>query len=265
MIRLAANLHTMFTEVAPLDRFAWSRQAGFRGVELFLPYHLRPCEVRARLDEHGLEVVQLYLPCGDFDAGERGIAILADRTDEFRRSVRAGADYAAAIGCPTLNCLAGIGAPGADSSRYRQTLVENLRNAARTLADEGLQLLIEPISNQGPHYFVRYTPEARGLIDDVAEPNLGLLLDLYHTQILEGNLAHTLTEQFDVLRHVQVADVPGRHEPGTGEINYAFLFSLLEQHGYDGWVGCEYLPNGRTLDGLAWAAPYLESSASTAR
>lgn len=257
MIRLAANLHWMFTDRRPLERFEAAAHVGFRGVELFLPYSEDPDALRDRQQQAGVEVVQLYAPGGDFGAGERGIAIHSERTAEFRSGLEVGIHYARTLECPHINVLAGITSPAVPRERYFDMLMSNLDYAARRLGDEGLDLLIEPISNLGPGYLLRYTRDVTQIIDRLGAPNVGMLYDVYHAQVLEGNLTETIRTHLDAIRHVQVADVPGRHEPGTGEINFEFLLGELDQMGYSGWIGCEYGPTRRTEESLAWAEPFI--------
>jgi hydroxypyruvate isomerase len=257
VIRLAANLHTMYTDLAPLMRFEAAHRSGFDAVEVFLVGSLPAQEVRSRLDEFGLGLVQLYADCGAFDDGERGIAIFEERRDEFRTSIDEAVRYAQIADCPWINCLAGIGDPTEESARYQATLLENLEWAAQACASVGLSLLLEPISNQGPNYFVRHTAHARALIERVGARNLRMLYDVYHGQMLEGNLTETITSNLDVIGHVQIADVPGRHEPGTGEIRFSYLLETIDMGGYAGWIGLEYFPSGGSDETLGWARPYL--------
>lgn len=257
MPALAANLYTMFGELPLLDRVAAAAEAGFAGVEAFTLHDVTAAQLQDRLNGNGVELVQLYAAMGDFEAGERGTAILGGRTAEFKTSVDRAIDDAQTLACLRINCLAGILPEGTDETTAQAVLLRNLDWAAERARAAGLTILIEPISNQGPRYFVRHTAHARALIAAIGAPNLKLLYDVYHAQVLEGNLAATLAGNIDVIDHVQVADVPGRHEPGTGEINYPFLLQFLDDLGYGGWVGCEYRPCTSTAAGLAWAAPYL--------
>ena len=253
MLRFAANLSMLFTEVSFLDRFALAARAGFAAVECQFPYDAPAAEIRSRLDDLGLAMVLHNLPAGDWAAGDRGIACLPLRTDEFRAGVPRAIAYAHALGVTQVNCLAGIAPSDADTAALRRTLVENLRFTARVFAGEGLRLLVEPINPfDMPGFFVRSTPQAVALLDDVSEDNVFVQYDIYHAQRAEGELATTLAKYFPRIAHVQVADNPGRHEPGTGEIRFEFLFAALERLGYDGWIGCEYKPAGRTDVGLDW-------------
>jgi hydroxypyruvate isomerase len=253
MPRFAANLTMLFTEVPFLDRFERAARAGFGAVEFLFPYAFPPEEIRRRLDEHKLTLVLHNLPAGDWDAGERGIACLPDRVDEFRAGVAKAITYAKALGVTQLNCLAGKAPGGADPAVLQRTLVENLRFAAAALRLADLKLLLEPINTVDiPGFFVSRTAQALAIIDEVGADNLFLQYDLYHAQRMEGELAATLEKHLARIAHVQLADNPGRHEPGTGEINYPFLFAHLDRIGYRGWMGCEYKPATTTEAGLHW-------------
>ena len=253
MLRFAANVSMLFTEAPFLDRFARAARAGFSAVECQFPYEAPAGEIRARLDDLGLAMVLHNLPAGDWAAGERGLACLPHGIEEFRAGVARAIAYAHALGVPQVNCLAGIAPPGANPDALRRTLVDNLRFAARALAAEGLRLLVEPINTfDMPGFFLHCTAQAVALLDDVGEPNVFVQYDAYHMQRMEGRLATTLEKYVPRIAHVQVADHPGRHEPGTGEIRFEFLFAELERLGYDGWIGCEYKPAGRTDVRLDW-------------
>jgi hydroxypyruvate isomerase len=253
--KLAANLSTLFPEVPFLDRFAAAARAGFRYVEYQFPYPWSAGELARAAREAGVEVVLHNLPAGDFAQGERGIACLPGREEEFRDGVERAVAYAKAVSCPRLNCLAGL-AP-ADREHFA-VLVENVRFAARRLGEAGLQLVIEPINTRTvPGFFLSRSAQAIRVLDAAGEPNAFLQYDFFHMQIMEGDLARTVERLLARIGHVQLADVPERHEPGTGEINYDFLLRHLDAIGYSGWVGCEYNPRGDTLEGLKWAQPYL--------
>jgi hydroxypyruvate isomerase len=253
MPRFAANLTMLFTEVPFLDRFERAARAGFQAVEFLFPYAYPAEEIRRRLDEHQLALVLHNLPAGDWDAGERGIACLPDRVDEFRAGVDTAITYAKALGVTQLNCLAGKAPAGADPAMLNRTLVDNLRFAADALRRADLKLLIEPINTVDiPGFFVNRTAQALAIIDEVGADNLFLQYDLYHAQRMEGELAATLEKHLARIAHVQLADNPGRHEPGSGEINYPFIFAHLDRIGYRGWVGCEYKPATTTEAGLPW-------------
>jgi hydroxypyruvate isomerase len=253
MPRFAANLTMLFTEVPFLDRFERAARAGFQAVEFLFPYAHPAEEIRRRLDEHRLTLVLHNLPAGDWDAGERGIACLPDRVDEFRSGVAQAVSYAKALGVKQLNCLAGKALAGSDPAVLNRTLVDNLRFAAAALRRADLKLLIEPINTFDiPGFFVNRTAQALAIIDEVGADNLFLQYDLYHAQRMEGELAATLEKHLARIAHVQLADNPGRHEPGSGEINYPFIFAHLDRIGYRGWVGCEYKPATSTEAGLQW-------------
>jgi hydroxypyruvate isomerase len=258
MPRFSANLTFLFTDLPLLDRFAAASKAGFKGVEYMSPYQESKADLVARLADNGLTQVLHNLPVGDWAAGERGVAILPDRVDEFRRGVAKAIDYAKALGCGRLNCLAGVAPKGADANALRKTLVANLAFAAGELAKEKIKLLIEPCNTRDiPGFFLNRTDQAAALIDEVGSDNLFIQYDIYHAQIMEGDLARTIQANLPRIAHVQLADNPGRHEPGTGEINYPFLFAHLDRIGYAGWIGCEYRPSTDTVAGLGWLKAHL--------
>ena len=255
MPKFAANLSMLFSEVPFLDRFERAAKAGFDAVELQFPYDVPAGEIEVRLKAHGLDLVLHNLPAGDWAAGERGIACLPDRVGEFRAGVARAIEYATALGAPQLNCLAGKVPLGADSTRLHQTFVGNLRFAAAALKHAGIKLLVEPINTYDmPGFYLNRTAQALSILDEVGSDNLYLQYDLYHAQRTEGELAATLARHLPRIAHVQLADNPGRNEPGTGEINYPFLFDHLDRIGYKGWVGCEYKPATTTEAGLGWLA-----------
>ena len=261
--KLAANLSMMFNEVEFLDRFDAAADAGFAGVEFLFPYGYDKHRLAEKLHSRGLTQVLHNLPPGDWDAGERGIACLPDRVQEFQDGVAEAIDYATALGCGQVNCLSGVAPDGADPDELRETFASNLRFAAERLGEKGISLLIEPINiHDIPGIFLRNTAQARSIIEDVGSGNLWLQYDIYHMQVMEGHLTRTIEENLAIIRHMQLADNPGRHEPGTGEINYPFLFVSIDKIGYDGWIGCEYRPLTETLDGLGWASAYLAPSAA---
>ncbi|MCL7930752.1 hydroxypyruvate isomerase [Halomonas llamarensis] len=253
MAKFAANLSMLFTEVDFLDRFKAAADAGFKGVEYLFPYDFTAVEIKERLDDNGLTQVLHNLPAGDWGAGERGIACDPDRVEEFREGVDRAIDYATTLGCKQVNCLAGIKPDSVSAEEAHRTLVENLRYAAEKLKAADILLLAEPINTRDiPGFFLNRTEQALALFDEVGNDNLKLQYDIYHMQIMEGDLAPTMEKHLARIAHVQLADNPGRHEPGTGEINYPFLFSHLERLGYDGWIGCEYKPKTTTSEGLGW-------------
>ncbi|MDQ2858510.1 MAG: hydroxypyruvate isomerase [Candidatus Eremiobacteraeota bacterium] len=258
MPKFDANLTMLFSEVDFLDRFAAAAKAGFTGVEYLSPYAHPAAEVAGALRAAGLEQVLFNLPSGDWAAGERGIACLPDRVNDFREGVGKALEYAAALGCTRLNCLAGKMPAHMEPARARQTLVENLRFAATELSTAGITLVVEPVNTYDiPGFFLSGSRQALEIMDDAGADNLKLQYDIYHMQRMEGELAATMQKHLARIGHVQLADNPGRHEPGTGEINYPFLFDFLDRVGYAGWIGCEYIPAGATAEGLAWATSYL--------
>jgi len=258
MTKLAANLSMMFTEVDFLDRFDAAARAGFKGVEYLFPYDFPKEAIKERLERNGLTQVLFNMPAGDWAGGERGIAVLPDRVSEFQDGVGQAVEYAGVLGCKLINCLAGVAPEGIPDDRLGQTFIDNLKFAAPKLADAGLTLIVEAINVRDiPGFWLNYTAQARSILEEVGAANTGFQYDVYHMQVMEGNLAETIEKNLDIIRHFQLADNPGRHEPGTGEINYDFLLPLIDKLGYDGWVGCEYNPAGKTEDGLVWAAPYL--------
>jgi len=259
MPRLAANLSTMFPELSFMDRFRAAASAGFRFVEYQFPYGLGSAsEIAARAREAGVQVVLHNLPGGDWGKGDRGIACQPARVAEFREGVDRAIEYARAAGCPRLNALAGIAPAGVPREKLFDTLVENLRYAAAGLADAGLTLLTEPINGRSvPGFFLNTSREALEVIDAAGAPNLLLQYDIFHMQIAEGDLTKTIERLLPRIGHMQLADVPDRHEPGTGEIHYDFLLEEIDRLGYRGWIGCEYVPRGDTVEGLGWAQRYL--------
>jgi len=270
MPKFAANLHYLFSEVPFLDRFEAAAHAGFKGVEFQVPYDHPPAELAARLKAHGLKMVLFDAPMGNWDAGDRGLAAVPGREKEFRDSLARVVEYGHALGCDTVHTMAGVVGPGQDYQAAERTYVENLHYAAGFLEKHGIAVVIEPINKkmglvkngpsyttQGMHgYFLNHTEHARRILEQVGSRNLYLHLDVYHMQMLEGHLAETIEANIGLTRHFQIAGVPGRHEPTVGEINYPYLFDLLDSLGYQGWIGCEYRPRGNTWEGLGWAARY---------
>jgi hydroxypyruvate isomerase len=243
----------LFTELPFLDRFAAARAAGFGAVEYLFPYEFPKEELAARLRANGLKQVLHNLPAGDWAAGERGIAGDPRRTEEFRAGVERAIGYAHALDCGQLNCLAGKLPATVSPEQARATLVANLRYAADRLRGAGIRLLVEPINSHDiPGFFLTGTEQAIEVIREVGDDNLLLQYDIYHAQRMEGELAATLQRHLPNIGHIQVADNPGRNEPGTGEINYAFLFRHLDALGWKGYVGCEYRPRAGTVEGLGW-------------
>lgn len=261
MPRFDANLSMMFNEVEFLDRFAEARRAGFSGVEFLFPYDYQPDQILEKLHENKLTLVLHNLPAGNFDSGERGLACLPIRVGEFQDGVGKAIDYARALGCSQLHCMSGITPWGADPELVRRTLIENIRFAAKETGKAGIKLLIEPINTRDmPGYYLSTSKEALILMDEVGSTNLWLQYDIYHMQVMEGDLSRTIEDNLRRIAHMQLADTPGRHEPGTGEINFDFLLPHIDRLGYDGWIGCEYRPAGRTVDGLGWMARYARKA-----
>ena len=253
MPKFAANLSMMFNEVPFPERFAAAAKAGFKGVEFLFPYDYTPAEVAGWLKGNNLENALFNLPPGDFAGGERGIASLPGREQEFREGVAKAIEYALALGTPKVHCMAGLFPAGADRAKHRAVYVENVRYAAQELAKHGRMLVIEPINPRDiPGYFINTQAEGHAICKEIGLPNLKVQMDFYHCQIVEGDLTMTFKNNFAGIGHVQIASVPARHEPDEGEINYRHIFKLLDEMGYDGWVGCEYKPRGRTEDGLGW-------------
>jgi hydroxypyruvate isomerase len=253
MPKFAANLTMLFNEVPFLDRFAAAADAGFNAVEFLFPYPYRAAELAGRLEQNRLKLVLHNLPAGNWEAGERGIACLPDRIGEFQEGVGRAIDYAKALKVPQLNCLVGIPGPGVDAGRAHATMVDNLRFAAGALKQEGIKLLVEPCNSYDiPGFALNRSSEALDVIRAVSSDNLFLQYDIYHMQRMEGELAATIEKNLASIAHIQLADNPGRNEPGTGEINYPFLFNLLDSLGYEGYIGCEYKPRTTTVAGLDW-------------
>jgi len=259
MPRFSANLTMLFNEFDFLNRFERAANAGFKGVEYLFPYGWSKEQLVNELSKYGLQQVLHNLPAGDWQAGERGIASLPGREGEFQDGVGKAIEYAKALKCPRLNCLVGKIPSGVSPEKVQQILVNNLRFAASALEREGIRLLIEPLNDRDvPGFYLVHTQDALQLIKEVNYPNLWIQYDVYHMQMMEGNLIKTIQENLGRIAHIQIADNPGRHEPGTGEINFTNLFRSIDEMGYDGWIGCEYVPAGKTEDGLQWIKAYLK-------
>lgn len=258
MPRFAANLSMMYQEHAFLERFGAAAKHGFSGVEFLFPYSHAAAEIRARLAGHGLTLALFNGPPGNWEAGERGLASLPGREDDFRRGVAAALEYARVLGNECVHLMAGLIRAGEDRAPHRATYVRNLDHAAREAAAAGVTVLIEPINKRDmPGYFLNRQDDAHAICAEVGAPNLKVQMDFYHCQIVEGDLATTLRKHIAGIGHVQIAGVPDRHEPDSGEINYAYLFRLMDELGYRGWVGCEYRPKGGTSAGLGWLKDWL--------
>jgi 2-dehydrotetronate isomerase len=262
MPRFAANLTMMYNEHAFLDRFAAAAQDGFKAVEYLFPYDFPADEIKARLERHGLTQALFNAPPGNWAAGERGMASLPGREDEFRRGIDTALEYTRVLGNRKLHVMAGL--LGADQSRerHRELYLENLAYAARTAQAEDVLIVIEPINTRDmPGYFLNRQDDAQTICAEVGAPNLKVQFDCYHCQIMEGDLAMKLKRDMADVGHIQVAGVPERHEPDTGELNYPYLFEVIDKLGYDGWIGCEYWPRAGTSEGLGWLRPYLQHRA----
>jgi hydroxypyruvate isomerase len=259
MPKFAANLTMLFNELPFLDRFEAAAKAGFAGAEYLFPYDFDKDDLASRLQRHGLTQVLHNLPAGNWGAGERGIAIMPDRAAEFREGVSRAIDYAGTLACRQINCLAGIAPKDADPAELRDTFTANLAFAADALKGAGIKLLIEPINTRDiPGFYLTHTRDAAAIIEATGSDNIFIQYDIYHMQIMEGDLARTIEANLPRIAHIQLADNPGRNEPGTGEINYPFLFKKLDEMGYQGWIGCEYKPAAGTSEGLGWFAPYAK-------
>ena len=253
MPKFDANLSMLFTEYEFLDRFKAAADAGFKGVEYLFPYAYSIDEINQRLKQNRLQQVLFNLPAGDWEGGDRGIACDPNRIAEFRDGVEQAAEYAQALGCKQVNALAGIVPENCQQETARETFINNLRFAAPHLKATGVRLLIEAINIRDiPGFFLNNTKQAISIIDQVGSDNLFYQYDIYHMQIMEGDLTPTLSKYINRIGHIQIADNPGRHEPGTGEINYPFVLNYLDEINYYGWVGCEYMPQSNTETGLLW-------------
>jgi 2-dehydrotetronate isomerase len=258
MPRFAANLSMMYNEVPFLERFAACARDGFEAVEFLFPYAFPAEAIAAELTRNGLRQVLFNTVPGNFDAGERGLASLPGREAEFLAGVDRAIEYAVALGCPRLHAMAGLAPPDADRRQRREIYVGNLKEAAARCAKHGIELLVEPINTRDiPGYFLNRQDDAHALLAEVGAPNLKVQMDLYHCQIVEGDLETRIRRHLPSVGHVQIAGVPQRHEPDLGEVNYPYLFGLLDELGYDGWIGCEYRPRAGTSAGLGWLRPYL--------
>lgn len=253
MPKFAANLTMMFNEVPFVDRFSAAAQAGFRGVEYLFPYDFDKDELAGLLKKHNLTQVLHNLPAGDWAKGERGIACDSTRVDEFKQGVRKAIEYAKALQCQQLNCLIGKVPEGQTPASVKSVVVDNLRYAAEQLKAQGIKLLIEPINTFDiPGFYLSRTLDAVALIAAVGSDNIFVQYDIYHMQRMEGELINTMKKYLPQIAHLQLADNPGRNEPGTGEIHYPNVFRAIDAMGYQGWIGCEYKPAKTTLEGLGW-------------
>jgi hydroxypyruvate isomerase len=252
-LRFCANLNFLFPDLPLLDRFEAAAKAGFAGVEMVYPYELSAEAIRERLHGAGLKQVLFNTDSGDRAAGERGMACLPGREAEFRRSVHRALDYAATLDCTRVHLMAGVQPPDLPDETAAALYTENLAWAAELAGAAGVKLLIEPINGRDiPGYFLRTQEQAASIIEVVGSDRVGLQFDIYHCQIAQGDVIRRLQAAFPLIAHMQIADVPGRHEPGTGELGWEFLFGRIRELGYEGWIGCEYTPKGDTLAGLSW-------------
>jgi hydroxypyruvate isomerase len=260
MPRFAANLTMMYNEHAFLDRFGAAARDGFKAVEFLFPYDFSAADLKARLDEHQLTQALFNAPPGDWAAGERGIASLPGREDEFRRSVDTALGYARVLGNRKLHVMAGLIAPDESRERHREVYLQNLAYAAKAAQADGITIVIEPINTRDiPGFFLNRQDDAQAICTEVGAPNLQVQFDCYHCQIVEGDLAVKLKRDMPRIGHIQIAGVPERHEPDIGELNYPYLFELIDSLGYDGWIGCEYRPRAGTSAGLGWLKPWLHN------
>ena len=258
MPRLAANLTMMYNEHAFLDRFQAAASDGFQGVEFLFPYDFAAADIRARLQDNGLTQALFNAPPGDWAAGERGIASLPGREDEFLRGLDQALAYAAQLGNRSLHVMAGLIRPEQDRAAHRAVYVRNLARAASAAASAGITVVIEPINTRDiPGFFLNRQDEAQAICAEVGAANLKVQFDCYHCQIVEGDIAVKLERDMAGIGHIQIAGVPDRHEPNLGELNYPYLFDRIDALGYAGWVGCEYRPKAGTRAGLGWAQAYL--------
>jgi hydroxypyruvate isomerase len=259
MPRFAANLSMMFNEVPFLDRFALAAKAGFKGVEFLFPYEHKAAEIAARLKDNGLQQVLFNAPAGDFAKGERGMAAIPGKQVAFRESIKLALEYAAVLACPRLHIMAGLKPEGVAHDTLTAVYGANLAYAAEECAKASVKPIIEPINHRDiPGFFLNTTDQAAAIIAAIGPEKLGMQFDLYHCQITEGDVVKRVEKHLPLIAHMQVADTPGRHEPGTGEVNWPFVFKTIDALGFRGWIGCEYRPAGETLAGLSWFAPYKD-------
>ncbi|MCX7369363.1 MAG: hydroxypyruvate isomerase family protein [Alphaproteobacteria bacterium] len=259
MPRFAANLSMMFNEVPFLDRFALAAKAGFKGVEFLFPYEHPAAEIAARLKDNGLQQVLFNAPAGDFAKGERGMAAIPGKQAAFRESIKLALEYATTLACPRLHIMAGLKPEGVAHDTLTAVYGANLAYAAEECAKVGVKPIIEPINHRDiPGFFLNTTDQAAAIIAAIGPEKLGMQFDLYHCQITEGDVVKRVEKHLPLIAHMQVADTPGRHEPGTGEVNWPFVFKTIDALGFRGWIGCEYRPAGETLAGLSWFAPYKD-------
>ncbi|MFT5390409.1 MAG: hydroxypyruvate isomerase [Gammaproteobacteria bacterium] len=262
MPNLAANISMMYTEVPFLERFALAAANGFRGVEFLFPYEHPAPVIASALQEHNLQNVLFNLPPGNWEKGERGLAGMPGREAEFGAALEQALEYARVLNCPRVHAMHGVPSEHDDPQRCRALYIENLRMAARRAAEQGINVLIEPLNPRDvPGYPLNYQHDAQAVVRAVGEPNLKIQFDMYHCQIVEGDVTRTFQSVREDVDHIQIAGVPQRHEPSVGEARYEYLLQMLDDTGYAGWVGCEYRPATNTADGLGWADAYGITSA----
>jgi hydroxypyruvate isomerase len=258
MPKFSANLSMLFGEVALPERFDAAVRAGFKAVEIQYPYAWDKADLAESARRAGVEVVLINIPAGDSGKGDRGLGCLPSRVDDLREGLAKAIEYAKAFGCKQMNCLAGVAPRDLDPAVLHRTYLSNLRHAAVELARHGMTLLIEPISTHAvPGFYLNRSAEAFAFLEEAGADNLKVQYDFYHMRLMGEDLAATVAANLGHIGHMQFADVPGRHEPGTGEIDFPALFDLIDRLGYRGWIGAEYLPSGKTEDSLAWAKNYL--------
>ncbi|GGN31670.1 MULTISPECIES: 2-oxo-tetronate isomerase [Marinomonas] len=258
MAKFAANLTMLFTDVPFLERFERAHKAGFKAVEYLFPYAFDAEVLASKLTQFGFEQALFNMPPGNWEAGERGFAAIPGREKEFQRSVETALTYAKALNCKKVHAMSGIVDPNFSRKEHINTFINNIRFAADEFAKHDIELMIEPLNNRDvPNYFIAHQREAAERIRQVDRPNVKLQLDIYHAQIMDGDLTRLIQDLADVTGHIQIASVPKRHEPSEGEIHYPHLFNVLDESGYQGWIGCEYNPKNSTESGLAWVKPYL--------
>ena len=256
MPRFAANVSMMFPDVPVAERFAAARALGFRAVEYLFPYDESPGEIRRRLRDAGIRMILLNTPLGDAGSGERGLAAVPGRQADFKAHLERALCYARTLDVPMIHVMAGV-VPGEQREDAEAIFVENVRHAADTAAAHDIRILLEPLNHEDtPGYFLTLTAETRRLMQSISRDNVRLQYDLYHRQIMEGNLARGIADNLDLIAHIQFSSVPGRHEPQFGEVNMPYLFEVCDRLGYDGWIGCEYRPMSTTAEGIGWGRPY---------
>lgn len=258
MAKFAANLTMLFTEVPFLERFERAYNAGFKAVEFLFPYAYEANILAATLKQYGFEQALFNMPPGNWDAGERGFAAIPGRENEFKASVDIALLYAKTLNCKKVHAMSGIMDSRFSHEQHVNTFISNIRYAADIFAQDNIELMIEPLNSRDvPNYFVAHQREAAELIRQVNRPNVKLQLDVYHAQIMDGDLTHLIQDLADITGHIQIASIPTRNEPSGGEVNFPYLFTVLDKSGYEGWIGCEYNPEKSTEEGLSWVKPYL--------